>query len=316
MIASRELKVSEAVDKFLEDRARYYDTGEGPTRQLANVRSGLTRWLVPAMGDRWLYELTGPALDALMVSWTETGSLGRTYVNRLHSYTVQLMKFCVRKGYAVPEQLVSVQAVEKIRRGRYGLTDPEPVRPVTTGRVEAVLPALNPVLASTVRLMLLTGMRPGEARIMRAQWLREFDTETGEPGFLYVPRRHKTAHLGKRRAIPIVGEAHALVAERLRSLPAPDTEADYLFSPAGDGARPYSADRLGRVLHRLCAQAGVEAWRPNQLRHRYATLAWARGLTLDAVSQLMGHTDTRTTLIYAEPDDRRAIDSARVLAVN
>lgn len=310
MIASRELKVSETVTMFLADRARYYDSGEGPTRQLDNVRSGLNRWVVPAVGDLWLYELDGVKLDYLMTAWTESGAIGRTYINKLHSMVVQLIRFAVRRGFARPEQLVSVQAVDKLRPGRYRVPEPEPIRPVDLEPVQATIPHLKPIMGEMVRLLTLTGMRPGEVRAMRAQWLREHETEDGMPAFLYVPRRHKTALRNKRRAVPIIGEAYQIVAARLRALPAPETDADYLFSPNGLGTRPYSADRLGRALKTACSRAGVDAWRPNQLRHRYATVAWARGLPLDAVQQLMGHTDPRTTRIYAEPDDGLAFRSA------
>ncbi|TWT95776.1 site-specific integrase [Neorhodopirellula pilleata] len=51
-------------------------------------------------------------------------------------------------------------------------------------------------------------------------------------------------------------------------------------------------------------------WNPNQLRHTFATDAW-KTEEPEAVQILLGHSDLRTTLVYAERDRRKAIDAAR-----
>ncbi len=52
-------------------------------------------------------------------------------------------------------------------------------------------------------------------------------------------------------------------------------------------------------------------WHPNQLRHAAATLARSEG-GIETAQQICGHTQSKTTeLVYAEVDQRRAIEFAR-----
>lgn len=315
MIAARKLKVREAVDLFLEDRARYYDSGEGPSRHLANVRSGLQRWLVRFCGDRWLYELDSILLDHMLEQWVGSGRLGRTSVNRNLSFVRQFMKFCVRRGYASPDQLVQIQSVDRIRRGRYGVTDADPIRPVSDEHYQAVLPYLDDRSRDTIEMIYLTGMRPGEVRLMQVARLGRV-TVDGQDVLLYKPRLHKTAYLGKRRSVPIVGRALEIVEQRLAGVD--ETGEGYVFGKDGTfGWEPVDEGKLGRTLREACRAAGVPRWTPMQLRHRWATVARARRLKMKRISGLMGHTKTRTTEIYAEPSDELAIrDMLRLSAAS
>lgn len=315
MICSREIKIGEAVVMFLEDRAHYYDSGEGPTRQLANIRSALNRWLVAHVGDRWLYELDGPLFDQLVKTWIDSGQLGRTSLNRYISFTRDFMKFCVRRGLAPADQLTSIMSVERIRLGRRGLVEPEPIRPVSDADYEAVLPHVCGQLRDMLRLLHLTGMRPGEVRLMRTEYLTAGHVD-GHPVIYYRPKRHKTWHRRKRRTIPIVGEARELLLRVLdRSEHAPGS-AGFVFSKRGDGERPLHRDSIHKAVRAACLQAGVEPWKPMQLRHRFGTEARAKLGQLKRVSGVMGHTKTRTTEIYAEPSDIRAARTMLRLSEN
>src|SRR5207248_821919 len=87
--------------------------------------------------------------------------------------------------------------------------------------VNATLPYLLPQVRGMVEIQLLTGMRPGEVRIMRA-----CDLDTTGAVWLYRPAHHKTRHKGKERVVAIGPRGQEIVKPFL-SL---DTQA-YLFSP-------------------------------------------------------------------------------------
>src|SRR5262249_52788066 len=85
-------------------------------------------------------------------------------------------------------------------------------------------PYLSVHVRAMVELMLHTGMRPGEVCAMT---LNQID-HTGKL-WTYRPRRHKTAHHGKERSIPLGPKARAVLTAFLagRTL-APDAP---IFSP-------------------------------------------------------------------------------------
>lgn len=107
---------------------------------------------------------------------------------------------------------------------------------------------------------------------------------------------------GKWRTVPVSDE----LGRRLRRRP-----PGWVF-PGRDGGHlsaPYVSKRLSAAL----GTAGTG----HQLRHRFATAAYAAERDLRAVQELLGHASPTTTAIYTRsPDEalRRAVASARLAA--
>lgn len=198
----------QAVNMYLADRANYYDSGDGPTRDLQNIRSGLKPF-VQVLGEQLLADLNAPALADLRDAWVHEGKVIRSTINRRLQYIIRMVKWCIERGHSTPEQLIGLNAVEKLRKGRYRVKDGEPVRPVSEEAVKAVTPHLPPQMQAWVELLQLTGMRPGEARIMQLRDLERI-TANNKPGFRYTPCKHKTEHHGKRRRVFLVGRAYQI----------------------------------------------------------------------------------------------------------
>ena len=296
---------------YLADCKTYY----AGSRETNNLESGL-RLLLRDLLDERLIDLDGPTLAKIRDELARAGELARSTINKRLQYVHRFISWCVEQGISEPEQLVSVKAVRKLKRGRYGVRESSPVRSPELEAVELTLPLMPPPLRSMMRLIMLTGMRPGEARIMRACDL-ELVNHNGERLICYTPSSHKTAYLGKRRVVFIAGQGVELVNRRIStligsSLFEPNSQG-YLFSPENDGERCYGYNSVHQGVRRACERARVK-WTPNQLRHLYATRSRADGIQLELIGDLLGHSDVRTTLIYAEPDDRAAMDAAVRLA--
>ena len=75
--------------------------------------------------------------------------------------------------------------------------------------------------------------------------------------------------------------------------------------------RPIRADLVGDVVQRLCRQTGVPHVGPHRLRHTLATELLAKGVSLQAISQVLRHSDLATTAIYAKVDLTRLRQVAR-----
>jgi integrase len=130
-------------------------------------------------------------------------------------------------SWAASEQLVPVgvyqalMTVANLQAGRSEARETERVKPVSTALVQETLPYLPSTIADIVRLLLITGMRAGEAASMKV-----CEIEMGGPVWLYRPNHHKVAHRGINRTIALGPRAQEVIKPYLK----PNLRA-YLFSP-------------------------------------------------------------------------------------
>ncbi len=293
-------------------------------------------------GDRPADELDNPGLaairDRMIRSRLPDGSVRVLAVNTVNA-RLEAIKAAYRKarekGWVSGATLGDVLAVSRLRAGRSEAKPAGKVRPVDRGAVDRAVACMPSQLQAMVEAMWLSGMRPGEACLMRPA-----DVDTTGVVWVYTPQEHKTEHhedveprrvclgpqaqavllpmLGRRLSAYVFSprEAHAerLEAKRAgrRTPPYPSHLRRHREDPTAGLGERYTSASLRRAVHHACDRAGVERWNPNQLRHAYATRVF-KELGLDEVSKSMGHMDLDTTLIYAERDLQKAKDVARRL---
>jgi len=151
----------------------------------------------------------------------------------------------------------------------------------TNGRAE------SPAVVAAVRLLLLTGARLNEILTLKwsqvdfdARLLRLSDSKTGE----------KTIVLSE----PAI--------EVLTSLP---RMAENPFVIYGRKKGTHLVN-LQKPWRRIRAEAGLEDVRIHDLRHSFASIAAANGMSLPMIGSLLGHSQAQTTQRYAHlADDPR-----------
>ncbi len=144
--------------------------------------------------------------------------------------------------------------------------------------------------ADCVRLIMLTGCRPQEAKL--ARW-SEFDKESG---YWVKPSAHTKQ--GKEHKLPLSPAAIQLV-ERLRKKR--KVGANWLF-PGQRRGEPIK--QLWSVWHWVRDRAGLgDDARLYDLRHTFASVGAGGGLSLPIIGKLLGHTQARTTQRYSHIGD-------------
>jgi integrase len=156
--------------------------------------------------------------------------------------------------------------------------------------------------ADCLRLIMLTGCRPGEA--MLATWA-QFDAQ---PGFWIKPSSHTKQR--KEHRLPLSAPALQLVAN-IRVRRGEVDPGDYVFP----GQRPgQPLQQLRTCWDAVCKHAGLRHTRIYDLRHTFAAMGAGGGLGLPLIGRLLGHTQARTTQRYAHLADDPLREAADKIA--
>jgi integrase/recombinase XerC len=150
-------------------------------------------------------------------------------------------------------------------------------------------------LSDAFRFAVGTGLRRGE--LVHLNWNA---VDLGN-GYVYV--RHSTGFTtksGKERSIPLVGDARAVIQERLQRAErtgGADGEAPVFTNLQGGRL---SAQGMASALKRFVRLAGLpDELHFHSLRHTFASWAVLRGMEITRLRDLMGHSSIATTMVYA-----------------
>ena len=259
-------------------------------------------------------------------------TLTRTHINHQTNRIRRIFKWGVENELVPADVLISLWAVESLKRGRTAARETDPVHPVPDAHVDALKSRVCDQVWAMIQLQRLTGMRSGEVTQMRL-----CDINTLGSVWEYRPPNHKTAHLGHERIVYLGPRAQDIIRPFLKS----NAEA-FLFSPRDamtarnlnrraerrtpmtpsqrtrkPKARPkkqpgqrYTTESYGRAIKYAIKKANVPHWHPHQLRHNAAT-EFRRRYGLDVAQVLLGHHSADITQMYAELDRSKAINVVR-----
>jgi integrase len=243
---AKDLSVNELVLAFARHAAEHYRRPDGtPSKELADFKLSL-RPLRELYGNTEARDFGPLKLKALREHMIESGWC-RGVINQRIGRVRRVFRWAVEQELVPPAILQGLQAVRGLQRGRSAARETEPVKSVPEAFVQATLPFLLPPVAAMVQLQLLTGMRPGEAVVMRAididmtgkVWLYRPGSDRGPHG------EHKTSWRGHDRIIALGPRAQAVIRPFLGT-----DVGSYLFRPTDAVAelrRRQRANRNSRV---------------------------------------------------------------------
>jgi integrase len=291
---------------------------------LSQVRTYFGRHVVPVLGDRHLGAIKRPEVQAL-VTGLSRGVNGR---KALASATVHTIGAHMSRCFAdaVDARLIP----ESPWRGVVlPAKDDRDVVPLTLDQVEALAEAMRPDLAALVVVGVGSGLRPGELAgltVDRVQGLGGSGrlAVVGAPGVIEVRQQMLSpdagaARLGplktpkSKRDVPVAPYVVEAIRAHLDAFG--EGEGGLVFH--WDGA-PMRRQRLNGAWRKAASAAGVPST-PHLMRHTYASALIRAGLSVPAVSRLLGHQSESVTLdVYSHMwpgDDDRARDAVASMFV-
>lgn len=253
------------LQKFVHNHYLPYARRKLKERTVKEYTRLLDKLILPEFGARNLSSLTQAGIERWHLALAE----GTPFqANRALAVLSGVLTYAQRH-LRVPVN--PAHGVEYIKEeGREAVLTPVQTR--TFFRV--VRDHLSPEEGSFLLTMLYTGARPGELRTARWEWLcgdelHLPDSKTGKRT-VYLP------HAALCALAPVRDNL-----EEPKGLIWPSMDYEYVW-------------RRVKIL----ADGGLNGVRPYDLRHTFATAALDGGAPLEAISQLLGHADPRTTRKY------------------
>lgn len=300
--------VSQLLDRWLE-----LVGGTLSPTTLRTYQGYINRRIRPALGQRRLEKLGTDDLDAFYKALSDEG-LAPASVRQVHAILRRALNQGVRWGWITTNPALLTTKPPNRRRQRPA---PTPVE------VLALVAAGGPSFSAMFRLAAATGARRGELCALR--W-PDVDLERGSvdiaravisaPG-RWIEKGTKT-HASRRNAldpetVAVLADWRASCEKRAAEAGVELTAEAFVFSPAFDGSRPWSPDRVSHAFIEARDALGLVGVRLHDLRHAHGTALIGAGIDVRAVANRLGHAQTSTTLnVYAHAIEARDRDAADV----
>ncbi|MEQ9410936.1 MAG: site-specific integrase [Fuerstiella sp.] len=321
-----QLTVARLCVKYINEHAKpYYRKNGRQTSELSAIQAAL-RPVTELFGKSKVADFGPARLKKVRQNMVDRGIV-RTSINRNVGRIRRMFKWGVENELVSPSIHAALSAVAGLRHGRSDANESSPVKPVPDADIDAVKPHVSRQVWAMIQVQLVTGMRPGEVRLLRTG---EIDM-TGDT-WEYRPSEHKTEHHGRQRLIFIGPQGQDIIrpflkADRNRYLFSPTESREEFDADRRDNRQTpmtpsqrkrtrkenperkpgecYSVTSYSRAIKNACVTADVDVWTPNRLRHNAATRL-RKQFDIETVRTILGHATGFTTEIYAELDHEKA----------
>ncbi len=278
---------------------------------LANYPYVLDKWIIPYLGEYTLRELTRETIDAYRADIHAAGA-GAPTVNRALAILQGMLHRAVDWNRLPHNPAVGVRRLPHTRDDSIDAHTPE--------EVEAIRFMLDLQDAALVSLLGYEGARPGEALALR--WSDILDRQHNPRDQIHIQRalsdgQITTTKSGRSRRIELFEPVACDLLDLYLAQNQPGL--DTLVFPNRTGGYLNFHNWRQRTWKTALDDAGLDYFRPYDLRHTCATLLIYSGWIVNEVAEQLGHSDpgftARTSAhIFKDARKRRGVSIESAIA--
>ncbi len=197
-------------------------------------------------------------------------------------------------SYAVNKELIQTNIAQRIKKPRI---ENKEIEHFSWEEVESLFLAVSPGSAYLRDLCILLmlyycGLRREELQNIK---VTDFSEDLSE---LYVEKGKGD----KSRLLPVHSFLQRILALYLQEKTGNAEPSVYLFP--GKGGKPLSISRIYRIVRECGDRAGIKKRvSPHTYRHSFATHLHQKGVDINRLAQLLGHSNIEKTAIYTHTED-------------
>ena len=204
-----------------------------------------------------------------------------------------LFKFAVESEYLAKNPAAKLESLRIASSGKADFYSPEELQLIWT--------AVNPHYLDSLKFISLTGLRKSE--LINLRW-DNVDLTNGKEQITIESYDDWETKTGNSRTIPLNAEAASILKRWKGKHPI------YVFiSPEGQKIHP---DRIYQALKKCLTELGLEG-DVHKLRHTFGSNLAMAGVDMVTIKELLGHTDLKTTQIYAHVSPRHVREAVNKL---
>jgi integrase len=245
-----------------------------------NKRIALTKYFIPFFGSMRVSDITVLHIEQCKAYLRKQSLSPKTINNHL-----AILSKCLFDAY---DWLNLKGSAPKIARVKCPPPKTDHLSMDECGLLESTA---NGTMSEMILFALRTGMRRGE--ILGLQW-SSIDWQnriiTVRHSLSDYTKKLDTTKSSRERHIPIDIDVYRILFEK-------KLNTGFVF--VDSSGKPFNTDHLERHLHKICKQAGLRNIGWHTLRHTFASQLAAKGVPLNAVQALLGHSSVITTMRYA-----------------
>lgn len=156
----------------------------------------------------------------------------------------------------------------------------------------------SPLEKVIVHLELCIGMRRVEVLRLRVQDIKLGTLDVLGKGRLGGKWRTNPFHRNTIKVLEEYTRARDALIEKMRKKhPALNVPDRLLIHGSVDGVQPYQRSSIDKVLGKLSKRVGFK-FTNHTLRRTFGRMLWLAGVPIETIRDLLGHEDTKTTLLY------------------
>lgn len=185
-----DLTIVEMLAAYGGHAERYYRKNGRPTGTLRRIQRIIDQ--LNRLYGRTLAADFGPRDLKALREHLIRSDLSRTTINQYISAVRSMFAWAVENEMVPSGAYHALMAVKGLRKHRSEARETEPVKPVPVGHVDVIKPYVSRQVWAMIQVQLLTGCRPGEARLMHG-----CDLDMTGRLWEYRPVEHKSEHHDK-----------------------------------------------------------------------------------------------------------------------